>query len=139
MNEEILEAWLKLNVAINHERIVSELPYNETLIYRYLYNHQDQVVTATKLCEVTGMLKSQMNRTLTSMEEKQLIFRQRSKHDKRQIEVTINKDHISIYETQHERIIRIVDRLIERVGEDNAKTALMLFEMIAEIAKEELV
>lgn len=138
MNEEILEAWLQLTIAINNEKIVSEMPLNEILIYRYLYHSQDNNVTATDLCHEIGMLKSQMNRTLTSMEEKQLIQRLRSKQDKRQIFVTLNKDQTSLYEKEHERILRIVDRLIERVGMDNAEKALKLFKLIAQIAKEEI-
>ncbi len=138
INEEILEAWLQLTIAIDNEKIVSEMPLNEILIYRYLYCNQDKDVTATDLCNAIGMLKSQMNRTLTSMEEKELIYRLRSSQDKRQVFVLLNMEHTSLYEKEHARILRIVDRLIERVGMDNAEKTLKLFKLIARIAKEEI-
>ena len=138
MNEDILEAWLQLNMAINNEKIVSKMPLNEMLIYRYLYQHQDEQITASKLCEVIDMLKSQMNRTLSSMEEKKLIYRTRSSRDKRRIYVSLNMENAFLYEKEHERILHIVDQLIERVGKENAEKALDLFRLIAQIAKEEI-
>lgn len=138
INEEILEAWLELTASIDNEKIVSKLPFNEILICRYLYEHQNCEVTASELCKFMGMLKSQMNRTLTSMEEKDLIYRERSKHDKRQIFVYLNKEQISVYEKEHSRILGIVDRLVKRVGIDNANKALEIFKLIAQIAKEEI-
>ena len=33
-NEELLDAWLNLTGAINNEKIVSQLPYNEVIICR---------------------------------------------------------------------------------------------------------
>ena len=137
-NEDLLDAWLQLTLVIDNEKIVSGMPLNEILIYRYLYHHQTEDITATTLCQAIGMLKSQMNRTLTSMEEKELIHRVRSHKDKRQIFVHLNEAHISLYEQEHARIIHIVDCLIERVGTENAKEALKLFQLIAQIAREEI-
>ena len=82
INEKVLNAWLKLSTAICNERIVSELPYNESLVCGILHenavDHPEKKITATDLCEKTNMQKSLMNRTLNSLEEKGLIFRKRS-------------------------------------------------------------
>lgn len=64
--------------------------------------------------------------------------RTRSSGDKRKIYVTLNEEQIKVYENEHERILKIVDKLIERVGKENAQKALELFELIAHIAKEEI-
>ena len=53
-------------------------------------------------------------------------------------DVTLNEEQIKVYEDEHERILKIVDKLIERVGKENAQKALELFELIAHIAKEEI-
>lgn len=86
MNEELLEAWLRLSTILCNDRIVSEMPYNEALICNILYRRQRQdkkgTTTATDLCRQTKMLKSQMNRTLQSMEDKKIITRRRSDTDK---------------------------------------------------------
>ena len=120
------------------EKIVSQLPYNEVIICRILYRNRSKQITATDLCEMTKMQKSQMNRTLTSMENKKILTRTRSSGDKRKIYVTLNEEQIKVYEDEHERILKIVDKLIERVGKENAQKALELFELIAHIAKEEI-
>lgn len=138
INEEILEAWLKLTSTINNERIVNQLPLNETLICRILYQNQGKEITATDLCMMTKMQKSQMNRTLTSMESKNIIKRERSVQDKRRIFVTLNDDEIENYEKEHQRILNIVDQVVGRIGDDNAQKALDLFKLITHIAEEEI-
>ena len=40
-NEQVLEAWLQMTTVINNERITPDLPYNESMICRYLYQNQD--------------------------------------------------------------------------------------------------
>lgn len=140
MNEELLDAWLKLSVAINNEKVVSDMPYNEALICNILYRNQIhdplKKLTATDLCNATKMQKSQMNRTLNSMEEKSLIMRERSELDKRQVFVSLNMEQNEIYERQHVKILEIIDSLTERLGEEKSKQALQLFTMITNIAEE---
>lgn len=70
--------------------------------------------------------------------KKKILTRTRSSGDKRKIYVTLNEEQIKVYEDEHERILKIVDKLIERVGKENAQKALELFELIAHIAKEEI-
>ena len=52
--EEILRVWMQLSLAINNERVVSGLPYNEFLICSILYWNQKREapreLTATDLC-----------------------------------------------------------------------------------------
>ena len=96
LNEEVLDAWLRLTTAISNAKLVSDMPYNEALICNLLYNSQKQQpdipLTATDLCKTTQILKSQMNRTLQSMEDKGLIERERSTLDKRQVFLRLNTD-----------------------------------------------
>ncbi len=40
MNEELLEAWLRLSTILCNDRIVSEMPYNEALICNILHRRQ---------------------------------------------------------------------------------------------------
>lgn len=138
LNEEILNAWLDLTSSINNERIVSSMPFNELIIYRYLFNNLDKEITATELCNITKMQKSQMNRTLISMEEKNLITRIRSNDDKRKIYIELNKENKDIYTLEHQRIIDLIDKLIDKIGEEKAYQILDNFKLVAKIAKEEL-
>ena len=126
-NEQVLEAWLQMTTVINNERITPDLPYNESMICRYLYQNQDLNVTATDLCNYMRMQKSQMNRTLTSMEKKELITRIRSEKDTRKI-----------YKKQHEKILKIVDELFEKIGYERQPEVIELFDLITQTAKEML-
>ena len=140
VNEKVLEAWLRLSTTISNERIVSKMPYNEALICGILYynekSQRKETITATELCTRVRMLKSQMNRTLNSMEEKGLIFRERSAEDKRQVYVTLNMENVEIYEQQHREILEFVGTLMERIGKDKAAEIVRLFHLIADTADE---
>ena len=139
-NEKILNAWLKLSTTICNERIVSELPYNETMICSILHHNAsedpEKKITATDLCEKMNMQKSQMNRTLNTMEQKGLIFRKRSEKDKRQVFVTMNMEKAGIYKKQHEKILKFVDSIMEKVGKDKAEEIIQMFTLITSKAKE---
>ncbi len=140
INEKVLNAWLKLSTAICNERIVSELPYNESLVCGILHenavDHPEKKITATDLCEKTNMQKSLMNRTLNSLEEKGLIFRKRSEKDKRQVFVSMNMENAEVYERQHKNILRVVDEIVEKVGKEKADEIVSLFTLISNKAKE---
>lgn len=138
MNEELLQAWLNISMTINNDRISLDLPYNESLICHLLYRQHlqqsEQWLTATDLCRMTRMQKSQMNRTLTCMEEKGLIVRERSVSDKRQIHVKLKLEQMDVYEKQHEKILQIIDELVTTIGKEKAEEALSLFRLIADAA-----
>ena len=114
------------------------MPYNESMICRYLYQNQNQDVTATDLCNYMRMQKSQMNRTLTSMEKKNLITRIRSEKDTRKIYITLNDSMIKIYKEQHEKILGIVDQLFDKIGYERQPEVIELFNLITQTAKEML-
>jgi len=142
-NEELLNAWLHLSTAINNERLVSDMPYNESLICNILYRNQknnpEKELTATDLCQMTRMLKSQMNRTLTGMEEKGIIIRERSEKDKRRIYVRMAENQIEVYEQMHRKILALVDAIIEEAGEEQTDRIIQVFHYVAEIAEGVLV
>lgn len=140
INEKVLYAWLKLSTTICNEKIVSDMPYNESLICGILHHmaltHPNKKITATELCERTNIQKSQMNRTLNSMEEKGLICRKRSEEDRRQVFVSINMEKAEVYERQHTKILGFVDTVLEKVGRDKAEEIIQLFTLISNKAKE---
>jgi len=135
-SEKVLHAWLKLSTTICNQRIVPDMPYNESLICGILYRNREKRFTATDLCNETRMLKSLMNRTLNSMEEKGLIHRTRSERDRRQVYVTLNPEKVGIYEQQHEKILDFVDALLDKIGRERADEIIQLFTLISTTAEE---
>lgn len=136
LNEELLEVWLRMSTIINNERLVSDMPFNEALVCNVLYNHMrrepERLVTATDLCRETRMLKSLMNRTLNSLEEKKIIKRERSQKDKRQVFVSLDLESTDIYSKQHEKIIELLDTIIEKLGKEKSLEIIKLFTTISE-------
>ena len=49
-NEKILDAWVQLIMAVNSERLVTDMPFNEAVICNLLYRNKDLKMTATDLC-----------------------------------------------------------------------------------------
>lgn len=139
-NEALLGAWLRLSTSINNNRLVPDLPYNESLICNVLHRneltHSGRLLTATELCAETKILKSQMNRILEQMEEKHLIFRERSPEDKRKIYIRLNSDSNSSYYQQHDKILAIMDSVIEKLGPEKSEYAVKLFHDISDVANE---
>ena len=139
-NERLLGAWLKISTVINNSRLVSEMSYNETLICNILYRnameHPEQLLTATDLCTETKILKSQMNRILAQLEEKKLITRERSSEDKRKVFVRLNEDQSNTYIKQHSQILKLLDDIIERLGEEKAIEITEALNGISDVASE---
>ncbi len=136
INERILSAWLKMILAVDSERVVSELSYNESIICNVLYSNSDKEMTATELCTITKMQKSLMNRTLNSLEAKQLIKKERSEKDKREIVIQLVDNPNSLFMKQHTITLAYVDKIIEHLGE-KSEEIINIFETIARIAQEE--
>lgn len=136
IHEELLNAWLRLSTAINNTRLVSEMTYNESLICNILYNQAKKAgtITATDLCNMTNMLKSQMNRTLNQLEKKNMITRERSTIDKRQVYITMNLKQCQLYEQQHAKILHILDAVITKLGNEKAIDAISLLNQISDVA-----
>jgi DNA-binding MarR family transcriptional regulator len=140
LNEVLLGAWLKISTAINNSRLVSEMSYNESLICNILYRnateHPDVLLTATDLCDETKILKSQMNRILTQLEEKNLITRERSTQDRRKVYVCLTNEQSNAYLKQHEQIIKLLDDIIAKLGEEKTLEIIEVLNGISDVAGE---
>lgn len=140
LNEVLLGAWLKISTAINNSRLVSEMSYNESLICNILYRNAtenpDVLLTATDLCTETKILKSQMNRILTQLEEKNLITKERSSQDRRKVYVRLTNEQSNAYLKQHEQIIKLLDDIIAKLGEEKTLEIIEVLNGISDVAGE---
>ena len=136
LSESLLQVWLQLSTSVINNRIVSALPYRESLVCNMLYMNAlqtpDRLLTATDLCEMTNMLKSQMNRTLNSLEEKKLIIRERSSVDKRQVFVKFHPDSSDLYK----KILEMLDTIIAQFGEEQTKEIIRLIPAFLDISED---
>ena len=135
LNEELLTVWLRLTSIIDNQRLVSGLPFNEAVVCNLLAKAQQEgsCLTASDLCAHTRILKSQMNAILVSLERKGVIARQRSQQDRRQVELRLLPEGLDSYRAAHGRVLSMVDRLIDEMGEDSVRTLLPLLRQAADI------
>lgn len=139
-NEALLSAWLRLSTSVINSRLVTDMSFNESLVcnilYRNLMENPEKKITATELCNVTKILKSQMNRILNQLEKKAIIIRERSKDDKRQVFVKMDLLHADAYRRQHEKILKIVDEVISHLGEEKAIETINILTQVSAVTDE---
>lgn len=130
LNEELLEAWLRLSCVIDNQRLAADFPFNEALVCGLL--SQGGCRTASELCARTRILKSQMNAILRSLEEQGVIARRRSREDRRRVELQLLPAGLERYRASHQKALNTVDRLIGGMGEDEARQLLPLLRRAAD-------
>ena len=142
LNEKVLSAWLTLSSVVNNERLVTSIPFNEAHVCNLLYRHRvespDTYLTATELCAQTRMLKSLMNKVLTSLEKQNMIKRFPAPDDKRKAYIRLVEENLPKFEAVHARSIALVDRAIEKLGLQDAEQLVDLFLRVADYVDESL-
>lgn len=140
LREDLLEAWLAVSLGIINRRLTAKLSYNEALVCHILYGNRksggERELTSTDLCRETRMLKSLMNSTLNALETRGMIERIRSTTDRRRVYVRLKEESLDAYREEHEHVLRIVGRVIERLGEEDARAAVPMMHRIAECVED---
>ena len=132
--EQLLQAWMEMEVCIRGNRLLSDLSMNEMLICNMLYQRRGgDPVTATELCTRTRLLKSQMNHILNSMESQGLIRRERNNRDKRAVCVSLCEEAIPRYLREHDHVLGIVGAVCSALGRDDAEALTTLMHKAASI------
>ena len=119
--DRLLAAWLSLTSTLWNKRLVSTLTYNEAHVLGILLRAEDtgRACTATTLIAQTRLLKSQMNKVLTTLEGKGFLLR--SEADKRVILIHLTEAGKAAYLAEHEHIAAILNQLIDTLGEDKTR------------------
>lgn len=131
MQEQLLQSWINMSLVIRGNRLVSGLSFNEMIICRILYekkNSGQQAATATELCQQMQLLKSQINKLLTTMENNRLIERKRSASDKRKIEIRLTEQAAALYTAEHARILKILEHVSAHLGAERTETLTCLLQ-----------
>ena len=129
--EELLQAWIDMSLRIRGNRLVSGFSFNEIVICRILYEQQisgGNPVTATELCKRMQLLKSQINKILTSMEKQGLIERVRSENDRRKMEIRLKPGAEQIYTNAHARILKIMEYVCSNLGKEQSQQLTLLLQ-----------
>lgn len=136
--ENLLEAWIKMEMSIRGNRVLSEMSFNEMVVCHILlsYERKNAFLTATDLCDRMHLLKSQMNAMLTSMETRGYLVRVRSDNDRRKVYAEITDAGRAEYYREHQQVIQIMQAIMDAIGEENAAHLAMMIQTATEIYQE---
>ena len=120
--DKLLDAWLSLTSTLWNTRIVQSMTYNEAHVMGILLRRStpQEPLTATDLIRRTHLLKSQMNKILSTLESKGYIVRLRAKNDRRMAHILLTEEGKATYLTEHAGVEDILQKLISQLGAERA-------------------
>lgn len=129
-SETLLELWLSATTRIKNSRIVRSLSfsYNQLLILGILYKSENKKMQHKTICEKLSLLKSQVNRETTNLEESNLIEKVKSPTNKKVVYLSLTEKGNKMYEEYHKIVLSIIDEAIKNVGAEKTETFNTLFE-----------
>ncbi len=134
--DEFLRSWLKISSTVSNERIVSGMLFKEAQVCNIIYYQDllkpDKLLSATDLCQATHMHKTLMNRTLKTLEEKEIIEKNHDEKDKRRVIVKKGKKFDEFIEVHHETM-EFVKKISEELGAEELIKATDSFEKVANV------
>ena len=133
--DRLLDAWLSLTSTLWNTRIVHTMTFNEAHVMGLLlrFGTPSDPLTATDLIRRTHLLKSQMNKILTTLETKGYITRLRSGSDRRMAHILLTEEGKAAYLAEHAGIEEILRQLTARIGKERA---LRIAEDLSDIARQ---
>jgi len=135
LNETLLKDWLLVSRIIKNERLV-DIPYTEALVLYLLLMHYPQNVSVKYLIETSKMLKSQMNRTLKKLKQKEWIDIQNKKDDLRCKEIILTDLGKVTIQRIHNHSLDTSQKILEILGEEDSKEVIRIFEKVIQCQKE---
>lgn len=133
IDENMITGWVQLTGVLKNTRITHGMMYNEAIVMLVAYNRYRQdgegLVSFKEIVSRTKMLKSLVNRTIGSLEEKGLLERCEGK-DKRTTFVRPVKERLDAFLAVHNRSLALAHDIVELIGEDDARAFIRLSEKI---------
>ena len=134
LEEKLLLAWVKLTGMIKNGRITKGLAYNEAIVMLLLYNRYQTdsvgLISMKEIATETKMLKSLVNRTVNSLEEKGLLVRCTGEDDKRITYVRCIKEKLDTFLLVHNNSLALVQNLVDIIGTEDAEAFIRITQKI---------
>ncbi len=133
-SEALLLAWVKLTSIVKNSRITKGLMYNEAVVmlclYRRFKEDGDGIVSVKELLKSTGMLKSLLNRTINSLEEKGLLEKVKGTSDRRTLFVKCVKEKLDVFIKVHSSSLEVAEKIMSIIGEEDTERFIGIVEKI---------
>lgn len=126
IQNSLIGSWVKLSGIIKNSRITTGLKYNEAIVMLSIYSRYladgEGFTSVQDIIKETGMLKSQVNRTLGELEKQGLITFAKGKKDRRTKFVKCVKEKLDIFLTVHNSSVKVAEKIVDIIGKDDAET-----------------
>lgn len=125
LQERLLAAWIGVSGMLKASRITEELTYNEAVVMKIVYDRyrEDGVgrTAVSRIVRETRMLKSQVNRTITSLCAQGCLRRERGEEDARKLYVSPVEEKLPAFLAVHRRSLALAEQIIAVIGEEDAQ------------------
>lgn len=129
MEERLISDWLVISNIIRNNRIINDLPYSEVIIISLLKRNNGEM-SFKDLVITSKNLKSQLTRTIKSLEEKNLIKKITSEKDKRLKTIYLTKEGSELYDVFHLKSLELSKEIIDILGPEDTETLINIFEKV---------
>ncbi len=116
-----------------HQKKIDNTMQGETFVLLYILR-QDDVVMPSEISNVMNISSARVAAILNNLEDKGFITRHIDKKDRRKILVELTQEGIEMAEMHNERVINITARMLELLGEHDAKEMVRIIVKLAELA-----
>lgn len=128
----LIQSWVQLSGMLKNSRFTKELPYNEAIVMLQLYQAGNSPISMKEITAKTHMLKSQVNRTINSLEEKGLLERCESEGDRRVGYVRAIKERMDLFLQVHASSMDIAENISNIIGPEDTDHFIRIVNKLAQ-------
>lgn len=128
----LIQAWVQLSGMLKNSRFTKELPYNEAIVMLQLYQAGGTPIAIKEITAKTHMLKSQVNRTINSLEEKGLLERCDGEGDRRVGYVRSVKEKMELFLQVHASSMEIAKDISAIIGPEDTDHFIRIANKLAQ-------
>lgn len=112
---------------------LADLLQGESLALNFLLEHRGQEVYPSDLSRELHLSRSRITGALASLERKELVSTHHSQTDRRRVQVAITDRGAELIVGQLQRMEDYFDRMLEGLGEADARTLIALIRRCVEV------
>lgn len=128
----LIQAWVQLSGILKNSRFTKELSYNEAIIMLQLYEAGGRPVSIRDITAKTHMLKSLVNRTINSVEEKGLLVRCEAEGDRRVGYVRCVEERMEVFLQVHNASMDIAKNISRIIGQEDTDAFIRIVDKLAQ-------
>lgn len=137
LQNNLILSWVKLSGIIKNSRITTGLKYNEAIVMLSIYSRylkdSEGLTSVQDIIKETGMLKSQVNRTLGELKNQGLITFEQGIEDRRTKFVKCVKEKLEVFLAVHNSSVRVAENIIGIIGKEDTETFIRIVEKLSEV------